>query len=580
MMRRIQQLLLLSSSSIIASSFLLPTSLHINTANSKVSSSLHASSSSSDEIKDNYDCLIVGSGIGGLSAAALLSHYGYSVAVLESHYAPGGAAHGYTVYNKDVGGTFTFDTGPSFFSGLNANYPPKASNPLRTILDIIDERVDCVPYTTFGLKFPNGDYIHSPSFGLQNGVIEQVSGSEGVQQWNNLMTSMKPLEKAVDAMPTAALRADIGVALTAGMFLPNFAGLNPLENLKLTKPFSSIIDGADVKDKFIKNWLDVLCFCLSGVPSEGTITAEMAMMMGEFYDEDAIMDCPVGGAKSIVDALVRGIEKRGGKIFLKSHVEEICIENGEAVGVRLKKNPDTMIKANKAVISNISVWDLMKSGIVNTKQFPQDFVKDRAETPACPSFMHIHVGFQITREELSKLQAHYIYMDDWERSVTEEENCALISIPSVHDDTLAPDNHAVLHIYTPATERYERWQNVKRNTPEYNQLKEERSEFLWNVLEKVIPDIRQRTVHYQVGTPLTHQRFLNRYQGTYGPAIYAGDASFPFPNTPVKNLLVCGDSCFPGVSSLCFSLSIIVYKYKNLHSILSFHSPYRLVCLP
>lgn len=48
-------------------------------------------------------------------------------------------------------------------------------------------------------------------------------------------------------------------------------------------------------------------------------------------------------------------------------------------------------------------------------------------------------------------------------------------------------------------------------------------------------------------TPLTHQRFLNRYRGSYGPAIRAGEGSFPFPNTPVKNLLLCGDSCFPGI---------------------------------
>jgi phytoene dehydrogenase-like protein len=161
--------------------------------------------------------------------------------------------------------------------------------------------------------------------------------------------------------------------------------------------------------------------------------------------------------------------------------------------------------------------------------------------------MHLHVGFQMTKEELSKLQAHYIFMNDWERGVTAEENCALVSIPSVHDNTLAPDNHAVLHIYTPATERYERWENVKRNTPEYNQLKEERSAFLWKVLEKILPDIRQRAVHSKVGTPLTHQRFLNRYRGSYGPAIRAGDASFPFPNTPIQGLLLCGDSCFPGI---------------------------------
>jgi len=551
----ILSLLLTCSVPVTVNSFLSPTTRNTvpikANIRSRTPSSQLCATNNINALKDSYDVLIVGSGIGGLSSAALLSRYGYSVAVLESHYAPGGAAHGYSILNKEVndgeGGTFTFDTGPSFFSGLNSNYPPKASNPLRTLLDLCEETVECIPYTTFGLKFPEGDFVHSPKFGSRDGVVDEVAGSGGVDQWRELMKRMEPLAKAVDAMPTLALRGDAGVVLTAGMFLPNFAGLNPLENLKLTKPFSNIIESAGVEDGFVRNWLDVLCFCLSGVPSDGTITAEMAMMMGEFYDEDAIMDCPVGGAKSIVDALVRGIEKNGGQVILKSYVDEICIEDGQAVGVRLKKNPDQIIRANKGVISNLSVWDLMNSGIVDTNQFPESFVKERKETPACPSFMHIHVGFQMSEEELSKLQAHYIYMDDWDRSVTEEENCALISIPSVHDTTLAPKNHGVLHIYTPATERFDRWENVKRNTPEYNQLKEERSEYLWGVLEKVIPDIRERTVHYQVGTPLTHQRFLNRHRGTYGPAIYAGEASFPFPNTPIKNLLVCGDSCFPGI---------------------------------
>jgi len=460
---------------------------------------------------------------------------------------PGGAAHGYSVYNKNIGGTFTFDTGPSFFSGLNSDFPAKSSNPLRSILDILGEEVKCAPYTTFGLKFPEGDFLHSPKFGLSGGVVDAVSGARGVEQWRKLMKAMEPLANAVDAMPTAALRGDVGVALTAGQFLPNFAKTNPLENLKLTSPFSKIIDGSGVTDEFIKNWLDLLCFCLSGVPSDGTITAEMAMMVGEFYDDDAIMDCPIGGAKSIVDALVRGIEKNSGFICCNSHVEEICIENGRAVGVRLKKNPEQLISAKKGVISNISIWDLMNTGIVDTNHFPDRFVSNRKATPECPSFMHLHVGFEMAKHELQKLQAHYIYIADWVRGVSDDENCALVSIPSVHDDTLAPNGYAVLHIYTPATERFERWENVKRNTPEYKALKEERSEFLWNVLESIIPDIRQRTIHSQVGTPLTHQRFLRRHKGTYGPAIYASEGSFPFPTTLVEGLLLCGDSCFPGI---------------------------------
>jgi phytoene dehydrogenase-like protein len=510
------------------------------------SSSESNAAKSSNIPKDKYDVCIVGSGIGGLSCAAMLSLYGYKVAVFESHTHPGGCAHGFIAKSKNVDGVFKFDTGPSFFSGLNPNYRAKLSNPLRMVLDAIDEKVECIPYSTFGLKLPQGDFIHSPSFGKDDNVIQSVAGSNGVKQWNNLMKKMEPLANAVDALPTVALRGDVGVALTTSSFLPNFAKGNPLENLKLTKPFSKIIENAGVKNDFVKQWLDLLCFCLSGLPADGTITAEMAMMMGEFYDDDAIMDCPKGGAASIVDALVRGIEKHGGSVFVNSHVEKINIENGRANGITLKKKGQK-IEATKAVISNISVWDLFKSNIVDNSLFPEKFVKERLDTPVGKSFMHLHIGFKATREELEKLEAHYMYIDDWSRGVDADDNAVLLSIPSVHDETLAPSGHAVLHIYTPATEDYGRWKNLDRKSEEYKTLKDERSEYLWNVLEKVIPDIRERSTIVQVGTPLTHQRFLRRYKGSYGPAIRAGEGSFPFPGTPVKNLLLCGDSCFPGI---------------------------------
>ena len=42
-----------------------------------------------------YDALVIGSGIGGLTTAALLSELGWRVAVLEQHYTAGGATHSY-----------------------------------------------------------------------------------------------------------------------------------------------------------------------------------------------------------------------------------------------------------------------------------------------------------------------------------------------------------------------------------------------------------------------------------------------------------------------------------------------------
>ena len=73
------------------------------------------------------DYVIVGSGIGGLSAAAMLSYYGYSVIVLESHYLPGGCAHSF------LRNGFVFDAGPSLWNGMNT----RPYNPLREILEVI-----------------------------------------------------------------------------------------------------------------------------------------------------------------------------------------------------------------------------------------------------------------------------------------------------------------------------------------------------------------------------------------------------------------------------------------------------------
>lgn len=72
---------------------------------------------------------------------------------------------------------------------------------------------------------------------------------------------------------------------------------------------------------------------------------------------------------------------------------------------------------------------------------------------------------------------------------------------------------------------------------------------MWRAVERVLGSSfsREKCEVKQVGTPLTHKRFLRRNRGTYGPAIQAGKDSFPGHSTPIEQLYCCGDSTFPGI---------------------------------
>lgn len=90
-----------------------------------------------------------------------------------------------------------------------------------------------------------------------------------------------------------------------------------------------------IKNEFVRNMCDLECFVLSGVPADGTITAEMAFMYGERNRKGATIDYPIGGAATVVGALVRGLEKYGGKLRLKSHVKQVRVRLSGALSMVL-----------------------------------------------------------------------------------------------------------------------------------------------------------------------------------------------------------------------------------------------------
>ncbi|MCD8490234.1 MAG: NAD(P)/FAD-dependent oxidoreductase [Desertifilum sp.] len=468
-----------------------------------------------------YDAIVIGSGIGGLVAAGLLARRGKRVVVCESHAIAGGAAHSFSRQG------FHFDSGPSFYCGLSDR---QSLNPLCQVLNLLEESVDAIAYDPLGYyHFPEGTL---PIFSNHQRYTEAIAQftPQGAQEFAEFSHQLLALYEGLRGIPAIDLRPDFKVLW---VLLTQY----PLALLKLLPQLGQIncsvgdIMDRTVRDPWVRRLIDLECFLLSGLKASGTVTPEVAFMLGE--RSQSTIDYPIGGSGAIADALVRGLKRWGGELRLNAHVEQILVERGQVTGVRLRNGE---IARAPIVISNASIWDTYTQ-LLKPEDLPD---RDRAlATPAVDSFMHLHLG--IKAEGLEGLTGHHVVVHSSDEDITVPGNTCMISIPSVWDRHLAPLGHHVVHAYT--LEPFADWE---RNA-EYEPKKKARSQSLFRALEKVIPDIRERIVLELIGTPLTHAHYLRRYQGTYGPAIPAGKGMFPGPQTPISGLYRVGDSTMPGI---------------------------------
>ena len=483
------------------------------------------SNKSKDPVPTETDVIVIGSGLAGLSCASLLSHNSISTLVLESHDTIGGAAHGWTRRG------FHFESGPSLYSGFSIDASP---NPLKNIFQIIGEEPEWITYDRWGTVMPNGSKFAAKIGPEEFGDVLDEQGGEGARkEFEALMERMGPLSDAAQALTSMALREDAGAVFTLLRY-PRELFDTLKQGQALNDPFELIMDEMEIKNDFVKNWLDMLCFLLQGLPAAGTMNAVMAYMLADWYRPGVTLDFPKGGSGAIADALARGVEKHeGGRVVCNSHVEEILVENGKACGVKLSNG--TTIRANKAVVSNADPFVTKKllSKAMTSGLTSDDFIKHMDQLtnvndkdggiPNLKSFIHIHAGIDasgLPPVPSADFPAQWAVVRDWdaEEGVESPRNIVLCSMPSLIDPSLAPAGKHVLHAYVPATEPYEWWEGLDRNSEEYAKKKEEAADFLWSAIEEYVPNARDRAVPgtVQIGTPLTHERFLRRTDGAYG----------------------------------------------------------------
>jgi phytoene dehydrogenase-like protein len=436
------------------------------------------------------------------------------------------------------------------------------------------------------------DYADGKSFKITTGdggewetAIENKAGHESRDafvKFRNKLLEQRGLSEASAYIPPFALRGGISSVRSLSHYFFKLISIGTKGTL-LTGPFSKVVDLYGVQDTFVRKWFDYLAFALSGLDAAHTQAAAVAYMMIDLHKKGAVLDYPMGGMDSLVQALVKGLKKHGGSLELNSRVEHLILEehNGRAECHGVVLADGRKIKAKHGVVCNAPLWNMARivQDSVTTDHSSMEAVTTAVDeirqqaTGMCMtgSFMHLHIG--IPKDGLPiDLECHHSVLD-FDKNITDEQNMVIISIPTIFDPSLAPDGYHIVHAYTAACDNFEEWEQFLDDgfengkvgvgpnsavaskyarSDEYSKLKEQKAEVLWRAIECVIPDVRQRAKQKGsitlIGTPLTHRRYNQRFRGTYGPKNSPGKDVWDLPGatTKIKGLLACGDTTFPG----------------------------------
>ncbi|NUM47944.1 MAG: phytoene desaturase [Anaerolineales bacterium] len=272
--------------------------------------------------------IIIGSGFGGLGAAARLAARGYDVEILEKRDKPGGRAY---VYEKNG---FKFDGGPTVITA------PFMFDDLfelagRKRADYVEFKALDPFYRIFNHEGRPFDYNDNPEF-----IYDQI------RQWNP--ADVEGYKKFMAT--TQAIFQKGFVELADQPFLSLGDMLKVAPDLIRLKSHQSVYKYVSqfIESEFLRRCFSFHPLLIGGNPFDSSSIYAMIHYLEREWGIHYVM----GGTGALVNALVRLIEELGGKIRYNTEVAEILTEGRKATGVRL--GDGTVLKAHH-IISNADV---------------------------------------------------------------------------------------------------------------------------------------------------------------------------------------------------------------------------------
>ncbi len=475
----------------------------------------------------DYDVAVIGAGLGGLSAGALLAAQGRRVLVLEQSDMIGGCCS--TFERKG----YRFDVGASIVEIIEPI--ERVFEKLGTTLQKEVDFIACDPIMSF--IYPDGERVTLPLSVEETGrIIASISPEDGAR-WGDFCVFADELMKVtLDTffqMPAASL-ADMGAIIKKN---PRF--------LKFMPVFLSSYQG--ILERFFRDEkvLQMMAYqaLYFGLPPS-LVPGPYAMVP---YSEHVGIYYPRGGMIRIPEALQRMGEKFGMQVRTGTRVSSVLMEGRRAIGVRLADGSE--ISAD-VVVSDINAKTLYLD-MIGAEHLPPAVARGIRSYKLSLSVPMVYLALDASPE----LEAHHsvmaispdelnrYYYDNLLTGQLNEGPFGLICWPTHNDKSLAPRGKHVLNLipqgfyHLAGTD----WDTEK---PRYVERTIE------SLSDYAIPGLKEKVVFAECATPLDFERNLLLPEG----AIYclqqdlAAQAVFrpATKSKSVNGLYLVGSSTHPG----------------------------------
>lgn len=520
----------------------------------------------------SYDVVIIGAGHNGLVCAAYLLKAGYSVLLLEKRSVPGGAATTEEVLPTEA---------PGFKFNLCA-----IDHEFIHLGPVVEE----LELNKYGLEYlwcdpvvfcphPDGKYFFAHK-SVEKTCAEIARYSErDARKYAEFTDYWQRITKAITPIFNAPPKSIFDIAGNYGLkniqdLLSVLGGVNKTLDLvrnMLTSPEDILNEWFD--SEFLKAPLARLAAELGAPPSQKTI-AIGAMMMSMRHNPG--MARPRGGTGALVQALLNLVKSKGGVVLTDQHVEQVLIDDGRAVGVKVADGQE--YRATKGVISNIDAKRLflqlvdpadvnsadpdlrerLERRIVNNNETILKIDCALSEVPRFERFDHKDeylIGSVLIADSVNHVeQAHALSSMGM---IPDSNPSMYVDVPTVLDPSMAPDGKHTMWIefFAPYQIAGAEGTGLK-GTGWTDELKNKVADRVIDKLADYAPNLKNAIIARRVESPAELGERLGAYKGNY----YHIDMTLeqmiffrPLPElanykTPIEGLFLTGAGTHPGGS--------------------------------